>query len=254
MAKNQTDWPSVLPSVLNVVERGGSQAEVGRDLGISRQAVWDALQRIMPPGFTGRLTRPRPISFSFLWRKAGISADALRKLLAEESIPLERRNGGVLLFNEEWALQVIRYASLLPKTQTCPICNAFFKRAPGTNSRFCSERCYKEWEARKRRIFLKNPVLATSETVHPKNRVLIRRLARCRTVKTGWWLVPHEARKFARITKMQLAWLSLRKILATRPHPKKKWRGQPVQTFSKTQLRIVREVYRPAKRRKEKSR
>ena len=58
-----------------------------------------------------------------------------------------------------------------------------------------------------------------------------------------------EASNLTGLSKMQLSWLRLRRVVSICSHPTLKWRGQPVATYAVSEMEITRQVYEEHKAR-----
>jgi hypothetical protein len=170
--------------------------------------------------------------------QTGVSVSTINSLCRNGKIPSRRRSSAAssaYLLTQE-SLAIIRQRG----ERTCVICARIFMHEPG-KGRTCSNVCGKKYAVQRReKLCAQNPTLGTLRGVRrdvwlrlqvhvpPQQETCLTLLEACR--KTG-------------LTKMQIRWLALRKIITAGEHPTKRWRGRPITVYAVSELEIVKEVY-----------
>jgi len=173
------------------------------------------------------------------------------KELGTEAVNLERRLFGKRMKSGTKTEILVTVLEKYKKEKwgVCENCDQKFIRKQAGKRKFCYElKCKRKMES----IAHKRTALKTGAA--PINRKSLRtrwivelfeRLEKSNLSENDEWLTVKEAINKCGASQMQIRWLGQRRILTKGKHPVKRWRGQPVDVYPASQIRIINEILGP---------
>lgn len=236
-------------------KKGATLAAIGRALGVSRERARQICQTIEEK--YGKIAC-QYLTVTEAADRLGVVRNNIYLLLKRGKIPVVfQRSGWRYLFRPE------DIASLMEKIcapGTCAVCGKIFVRKTFQRLVTCSHHCSRKWQwlcqrgvlgrERKRKILAVAP---SEQSLRGWVRALWRQLQK-RSPSSGEerWLTFGEAVRLSGLSKQSIIWLRMRKIIAVRSHPTKKWgvRGTPERLYAASQVQLAGRIYRQWLRRR----
>lgn len=179
-------------------------------------------------------------------RESGLNASVVGSLCCSGEVPAKRRGDKATsaYVIEEAGMKILRS---YPQGKKCVVCGNMFTCGQRGQARLtCSESCRIEQnDERRKACRASDPTLDSLREGWHRN--LWQELQVHLIPMNEEWLTCGEAAKRANLTRTQIIWVGLRRVITTRPHPSKRWRRKPVMTYAASEMDIVRRVYRANK-------
>lgn len=173
-----------------------------------------------------------------------------KNLCEQAGIPLIKRGRRTCLIDLA-DVEKLRFLLEGQRTRKCVVCKQAFSTF--TRRTICDQnRCRRE------RNRLRRFVVASIDSLTNWRRDLLLKLKGHRIPDNEKWLTEGEACQLTGLHRQRLIYLRSRKLLQTRRHPSRRWKGnQMIALFARSELQILKRVYdtwcRKQKRRKKKS-
>lgn len=176
----------------------------------------------------------------------GVSHSTVTLLCANGEVPCRRRGlqeyrSSYLI--DEAGMERLRRHPKITGEKACVICGGtFVAKAKGRNKALtCSQKCRRERVSQWRASHAaREPTL---DSLEGWRKEVWLALQRHRIPEDEAWLSVGGAARRSGLTLAVVWRLKRRKIVTTRAHPTKTWRGRPILTYAASQMEIVRRVY-----------
>lgn len=227
-----------------MVKRRASLTEIGDALGVTRERARQLIVRITEEHgdviFASDETIWTPQEAA---DELGLNAQTVCRLCQSGEVPTKRRgvndDGGYLIY--EQGMRILRAHPLVTRERKCVICKQTFTYGNHQGrQRICSDECKAQYYRQRRKAYGEQE--STLKSLRGWRRDLWQKLQSHHIPKNEEWLTISEAIRRTGLSKMQLVWLRLRKIVTIRPHPANKCRGQPVAAYAASEMKIARQV------------
>ena len=167
----------------------------------------------------------------------------IRRVCNHGEIPHHRFGTRGRYIIDRVGMEALRRRFLVRECVTCVICSTEFLHEWDEGSRqVCSANaCIKEHYRRSRaNLKEKEPSL---DSLRGWQKDLWERLQEHTVPEDEEWVSVGEAAACSGLSKMQVYWLQVRRIVTSRRHPEKRWRGQPVTLYASSEIEIARQVF-----------
>src|SRR3989344_1750665 len=235
------EWHRRKRIIVRLVKQGKDAAKIGIILGRTRERVRQLMNEIRDvcgaDVFDGKKLWTIPEAVALLRRKKINARAGIIHRLCERGEIFSVLDGGKRLLPAQSIEALKRHPRITHRCQ-CKKCG---RRFVCEISPLC-RRCRKEAKKKYQRAYLRKP--ATRELVEGWHKLLYELLQASPPLNGEEnWLLPHEAMGIARITYTQLWILRRKRMVKTKPHAHKRWRGKRIRTFAESEMKIVREAH-----------
>lgn len=231
--------------IISMVKKRATLGEIAKKLGLtSRERARQLINKIK--------TKHGPDVFKSnrrLWtvteaaEELKTKREVINKICDAGEVSCRRRNAddaSVWLIDNA-GMKALKKHPLITKQEFCSVCGKSFKKGEGEGGLLiCSEKCRKYLNAeRHQKYSTQEP---TTDSLGGWVKELWQRLQFYVIPDDEEWLTLTEVEQRSQLSVMQISWLRRRKIVTIRPHPTKMWRGQPVATYSASEMKIASEI------------
>lgn len=137
-------------------------------------------------------------------------------------------------------MAALRQHPSITHVHTCPFCGREYTFKSKKARRCKDPACRKAYHALRHKRYATQR--ASLETLRGWVRTFAERRAQHRNPDDERWVAWAAAKRHAGVTHIQLRWITLRKLITTRPHPTKRWKEKPVTLYAVSELELLREV------------
>lgn len=237
--------------VITMVRSRCTYREIGDALGVVPGRACVIVQRIRRQSGDGVFvaSKQRFWTIAEAARDLGVPSHTIQRICRRGEISCFWRGaeGKQYLITDD-GMEQLRADALAMRThaRTCVICSTPFtvdaRKGNWTRSTCGSSACRRALrESYRQKILAQIP---TEESFTGWMRAVFRALQRHRPTGRTEWITRSEAIRRTGLSRMQVGWLLLRRVLTVRPHPTRRWHGgRPVATVAASEIAIVRKVY-----------
>lgn len=240
----------LVQTIIRMRKQRAPFAEIGAKIGVTREWIRQVVKRIIMIHGEAILEFNQ-WTIGEIAKIVKLSPSTIRALCSRGTIPCHRRGtsqkGTYLVDNE--GLEALRLYRCARHTR-CVICQRYLAVNPQSRPLTCSEKCRKKYLIRHRAALIEQG--PNRDTLRGWVKELWLKLKGHAIAANEKWLTLTKASQQTGLSKMQLRWLNERAIVATRPHPIKRWRGKPVRMYAASEIRIAKQVYTAALREQKK--
>lgn len=237
--------------IIGMVRERATLKEVGKVFGVTNEFIRIVVAKIIEDYGKEVFNVEDPwLNISEVSDYLGFSPGHVRILYDKYKVPYRKRSD---VRKSWWLIRKSTMEQLQAKLQAdreqevvCTICQCKFTASARKNQVFVCEKkeCYAEYRRRYRSLLLAKltehgPSL---ESLHGWQKEVWKKLRSHRIPKDEVWLVLKEAARRTGLTVMQVHWLRIRRIVRTKPHLTKTWRGQPAIGYAASEMKVIRQV------------
>ena len=229
-------------TIVEMRRRRASFQEIGYEIGVTREGARYLVAKIAKAHGNKVFE-----SQEQLWtqaeaaREIGVSQNTIHRICARGEVPCYRR--GKTGRSKSYLVDKAGIEALRQRfSAVCTICGQKFAHSwPYRSPKLCSNTSC--WRALKRRqraaVLQKEP---SAESLRGWLKDLWEKLQNHRIPENEEWISWTEAMSASGLSQIQLTWLRERRVISVRPHPKRKWRGQPKRSYAASEMEIARQV------------
>ncbi len=225
--------------------RGESLKKIGKRLGISGTWAHQLLgqaKRVAPERFASENRRWHTVeeAAAILHRPYQFLCQVLR------TYRIVRKKANRYLLNAKAMARLrvcICKADQETLQRTCRVCRKPFvarKKSEGRYVPLCSMICRKQYQNELR---YHPPPPEKQTKMSKRHAALWERLQGHVIPANERWLALYQASTCAGVSVMVIEWLRIRGFVTVQPHPTRRYHGRAMNTFAKSEMRIVRKVY-----------
>lgn len=231
--------------------------EIGEVLGITRQWAQEIAKEIMAKKGENIFQAEDPLlTIDEVAKRLAVPASRIRQMCHDQCIAHVVRRAGKyhkLFILKSHVEELKNHPRILEvRERQCVVCNKRIVRrhAKRRLHATCSKKCSQENTRRQYERGCKRK--PSSKSLTGWRKILWEKLRRHEIPEDETWLTFGQAVEYTGLSKMQVEWLRMKRVVKIRPLTKRKRRGKWVRVYPQSQLRIARQVFRQYQKRKAK--
>lgn len=246
--RDDATWRDVSSERVQIIIRLKKQRatleEIGTVLGVTRERARQLIKKIAAEHGEDVFNLDEPLwTIQEAAEELGVNAGVIISLCQQEEISYRRRS------LSQDSMEALKRHPRITGERICATCKKTFIHTPGQYGGHivCSDKCLEELDrVRREECLAKEPTL---DSLAGWRRELWQRLQLHKPPKKEKWLTLSEACTATGLSKMQVGWIGLRRIVTIHRDPSRIARktGEPMALYAASEMEIARQVYAASK-------